>query len=205
MGKQFNYYISPEEDIAFTQELIELGYCIMKFVVVDKKDDAYMVKWEEVDLSEEKEDITDMTYIYKEEWGSLRGDIFIKSDINKEPVIELSHCKVWETTKKLGRGRIYLNTVYKDEIATFDAVEKDFRKIVRLVNGNYDEIWKINKMFIDKQIAANKTIFLTNSPFELYLFESGELRFYQRELNYLTELGYRFEKVGTNLWIAIKN
>lgn len=122
-----------------------------------------------------------------------------------EPVIEQVHCKVWETTKKLGRGRIYLNTVYKDEIATFDAVEKDFRKIVRLVNGNYDEIWKINKMFIDKQIAANKTIFLTNSPFELYLFESGELRFYQRELNYLTELGYRFEKVGTNLWIAIKN
>ena len=66
--------------------------------------------------------------------------------------------------------------------------------------------WSVyGQMFIDKQIAANKTIFLTNSPFELYLFESGELRFYQRELNYLTELGYRFEKVGTNLWIAIKN
>ena len=133
MGKQFNYYISPEEDIAFTQELLEMGYCIMKFVVVDKKDDAYMVKWEEVDLSEEKEDITDMTYIYKEEWGPLRNDIFVLSDIDMEPVIELSHCKVWETTKKLGRGRIYLNTVYKDEIASFDAVEKDFRKIVRLV------------------------------------------------------------------------
>lgn len=87
----------------------------------------------------------------------------------------------------------------------FKMSDEKWDELVRLFNGNYDEIWKINKMFIDKQIAANKTIFLTNSPFELYLFESGELRFYQRELNYLTELGYRFEKVGTNLWIAIKN
>ena len=133
MGKQFNYYISPEEDIAFTKELIELGYCIMKFVVVDKKDDAYMVKWEKADLSEEKEDTMRKTFIYKEEWGTLRDDIFVVSDIDMEPVIEQVHCEVWETTKKLGRGRIYLNTVYKDEIASFDAVEKDFRKIVRLV------------------------------------------------------------------------
>lgn len=37
-----------------------------------------------------------------------------------------------------------------------------------------------------------------------YYFDDGTRRFYQRELDYLKELGYTFKSIGDNLWEAIK-
>ena len=69
---------------------------------------------------------------------------------------------------------------------------------------NYDEIWKVNKQFIDDQIEAGNRILLSNDPYQGYYFADGTKRFYQRELDYLKELGYSFENVDNNLWEAVK-
>ena len=69
---------------------------------------------------------------------------------------------------------------------------------------NYDEIWKVNKQFLDEQIAAGNRILLSNDPYQGYYFDDGTRRFYQRELDYLKELGYTFKSIGDNLWEAIK-
>lgn len=69
---------------------------------------------------------------------------------------------------------------------------------------NYDEIWKVNKQFIDHQIENGKRILLSNDPYQGYYFEDGTKRFYQRELDYLKELGYSYEKIDINLWEAVK-
>lgn len=52
---------------------------------------------------------------------------------------------------------------------------------------NYDIMWKVNEKFIDEQIAADKKILLSNNPNKGYYFPNGARRFYQRELDYLTD------------------
>ena len=69
---------------------------------------------------------------------------------------------------------------------------------------NYDEIWKVNKQFIDDQIGVGNRILLSNDPYQGYYFADGTKRFYQRELDYLKELGYSFERVGDDLWEVVK-
>ena len=69
---------------------------------------------------------------------------------------------------------------------------------------NYDEIWKVNKLFIDEQVGAGKRILLSNDTYAGYYFNDGTRRFYQRELDYLKELGYSFKSIGDGLWEAIK-
>lgn len=69
---------------------------------------------------------------------------------------------------------------------------------------NYDEIWKVNKQFIDDQIEAGNRILMSNDPYQGYYFDDGSRRFYQREIDYLKELGYSFKSIGDNLWEAIK-
>lgn len=70
--------------------------------------------------------------------------------------------------------------------------------------SNYDEIWKVNQQFLDEQILSDKRILLSNNPFDGYYFEDGAKRFYQRELDYLTDKGYTFKEVGEGLWEAIR-
>ena len=70
--------------------------------------------------------------------------------------------------------------------------------------GNYDEIWKVNQAFIDEQIAANKTILLSDNPHGGYYFSDGSKRFYQRELDYLRNKGYTFEVTDDGLWKAVR-
>lgn len=70
-------------------------------------------------------------------------------------------------------------------------------------NNNYDEIWKVNEEFLKRQIKKRKRIFLADDPSKGYFFEDGNRRFYQREIDYLSGLGYRFEKGDDNLWEAI--
>ena len=101
-------------------------------------------------------------------------------------------------------------TGYYDEIAKksnrtyFKLTPKQWKKLVQDASSDYDEIWKINKKFIDEQIAAGKEILLTNDPTKKYLFDDGIPRFYQRELNYLMELRYTFDEVSDGLWKASK-
>lgn len=70
--------------------------------------------------------------------------------------------------------------------------------------GNYDEIWKVNRQFIDEQIATNKNILLSNDPYKGYYFDDGAKRFYQREIDYILSKGYTFESTGDGLWKAVR-
>lgn len=79
-----------------------------------------------------------------------------------------------------------------------------FNLIIIEADNNYDIIWKVNEKFIDEQIAAGKEILLSNNPDKGYYFTGGARRFYQRELDYLTSQGYKFEKISDELWQAIK-
>ena len=63
---------------------------------------------------------------------------------------------------------------------------------------------KANQAFIDEQIAANKTILLSDNPHGGYYFSDGSKRFYQRELDYLRNKGYTFEVTDDGLWKAVR-
>lgn len=62
-----------------------------------------------------------------------------------------------------------------------------------------DEIWKINKKFLDIQMSSGREIYLSHNPFE----NMEKNTFYSRELKYLVKNGYSFRKEGA-LWHAIR-
>ena len=74
----------------------------------------------------------------------------------------------------------------------------DWDGAYKLVNESNDEIWKINKTFIDNQKAANKEFWFSHDP-----FSPLNEQFFAREVNYLIDLGVvDFVKEG-NLWKAL--
>ncbi len=62
-----------------------------------------------------------------------------------------------------------------------------------------DEIWKINEKFLDIQTSSGREIYLSHNPAD-YI---GDGTFYAREIQYLTDNGYRFVKEG-DIWHAIR-
>lgn len=62
----------------------------------------------------------------------------------------------------------------------------------------------MNQQFIDEQIAANKTILLSNDSYKGYYFADGTKRFYQREIDYILSRGYTFESIDDGLWRAVR-
>jgi hypothetical protein len=68
-----------------------------------------------------------------------------------------------------------------------------------LVGKNEDEMWKINKEFIDKQKALNKEFYFTHEPWKAQSHE-----YLSREAEYLIDLGAKdFLKINTNTWKVI--
>lgn len=57
----------------------------------------------------------------------------------------------------------------------------------REVNNSLDDMWPINEAFLDQQIMTGKEIILSHDP----LKATG---YFKREVNYLTDLGYKFEQ-----------
>ena len=62
-----------------------------------------------------------------------------------------------------------------------------------------EDMWKINKKFLDIQISSGREIYLSHDPID----NLKEISFYQRELQYLQEHGYGFIQEG-DLWHAVK-
>lgn len=102
----------------------------------------------------------------------------------------------------LGESGVY--DAFGDEYKIFKMEQADWNNLKKATNNNYDEIWKLNKEFIDESIKKGDDIFLSGNPTKDYLFNDGAKRFYQREIDYLTELGYKFEDVGNGTWRAVK-
>ncbi|WP_046287384.1 fibronectin type III domain-containing protein [Zobellia galactanivorans] len=79
----------------------------------------------------------------------------------------------------------------------FDFGEK-WDEVYKLVNENDDEIWRINKEFIDRQRAANKEFWFSHDP-----FSPKNEQFYAREINYLIDLGVTDFVKENDLWKAL--
>ena len=61
------------------------------------------------------------------------------------------------------------------------------------------EIWKINEKFLDIQIASGRDIYFSHNPLDFI----GDGSFYSKEIAYLQNHGFRFEKIG-DLWHVIR-
>ena len=59
-----------------------------------------------------------------------------------------------------------------------------------------EEMWRVNESFLDQQIRTGKEIILSHDPVKA----TG---FYQREIGYLNELGYKFVQDGW-VWRAVR-
>ncbi|GHT71694.1 hypothetical protein FACS189455_4110 [Bacteroidia bacterium] len=75
----------------------------------------------------------------------------------------------------------------------------NWKEAEALVNKNYDELWKINKQFIDNQKALNKEFYFSHNIWE---YEIPSFR--SREAEYLIDLGAKdFIKINENTWKVI--
>ena len=164
MGRQYNYYIIPEEELEFTKNLMDKGYVILETqkTSIDDKD---IWKWKILSL----EDIMDgdkcslpwRTYIYKEEWGELKNYQEDYFDLQQAcPVIEHKHCRIGRNYNELASGRFWIDTYYKEEMESFDTVYREFRSLVymmkkRIVCKEYTfkdgrrAFWPISQKAID--------------------------------------------------------
>jgi len=70
------------------------------------------------------------------------------------------------------------------------------------VGNDFDEMWKINKKFIDNQKYLGEEFYLSHSPI-------SDASFYSREIEYLTKpinqggLGGTIVDQGNNLWKVV--
>ena len=79
----------------------------------------------------------------------------------------------------------------------FEMKDELWEETFEKVNENEDEIWKINREFVDQQVKANKEIFLSHNPFDEKFYKG----FYRREIDYLTiDLKFSIENIEENLW-----
>lgn len=61
-----------------------------------------------------------------------------------------------------------------------------------------DEIWRINETFLDQQIMQGKQILFSHNP-----LEARPNSFFEREVNYLKDLGYKFNQKNQWTWEAV--
>lgn len=97
-----------------------------------------------------------------------------------------------------GGGSSSYITKAGNEYTYFDFGDK-WDEAYNLVNKSDDEIWRINKKFIDNQKAAGKEFWFSHDP-----FSPRNEQFFAKEVNYLIEgLDVKdFEKIG-DLWKAV--
>lgn len=95
-----------------------------------------------------------------------------------------------------GASTSYINKAGND--FTFFSMGDLWDEASYLVDKNNDEIWRINKQFIDNQILLKKEFWFSHDP-----FSPKNEQFFAREVNYLIDLGVKdFVKLG-DIWKAI--
>ncbi|MGX7112875.1 hypothetical protein [Gemella cuniculi] len=80
-------------------------------------------------------------------------------------------------------GISYLDVAKKHKDTYFDMGTESWNKTLKIVNGNEQEMWRINKQFLNNQIAKGKTIRLSHDP-------NKATGFYDYEIKYLKEKEY---------------
>lgn len=72
----------------------------------------------------------------------------------------------------------------------------NFDELVEAYGRN--EMWRINEKFLDNQIASGRNIVFSNNP-----NKATANSYFRREVDYLIDRGYSFEKKG-RYWHAYK-
>lgn len=73
-----------------------------------------------------------------------------------------------------------------------------YNEINEIVGG--DKMWDINRQFIDNAITDSKRFFFSHDPAE------AKVGAFKNEIDYLRSKGFtKYNKVGDNLWEAVKN
>ena len=99
--------------------------------------------------------------------------------------------------EKINRELSYDTVAKKHKDTYFDMGEKGWNEASAMVNGNKDEMWRVNKQFLDTQIAKVKTFRFSHDP----KIEDGS--YYNREIDYLNEHGYIIDEENKGgLWYA---
>ena len=99
--------------------------------------------------------------------------------------------------EEINRELSYETVAKKHKDTYFDMGKKGWNEASAMVNGNKDEMWRVNKQFLDTQIAKRKTIRLSHSP---YIQWEG---FYDKEIKYLKDNNYIIdEKSIGGVWYA---
>jgi len=79
----------------------------------------------------------------------------------------------------------------------FKFSDEEWYNLLDLVNQDYEEMWKINKRFIDEAIGQGNELYLSHNPFD----PNVVTRTYKRELDYLKqEYSASFTKINDSLW-----
>ena len=95
-----------------------------------------------------------------------------------------------------GSSNSYISKAGK-EYTYFDFGDK-WDEVYTLIRKNDNEIWRINKQYIDEQKALGKDFYFSHDP-----FSPKDHQFFAREVNYLIDLGVKdFVKID-DLWKAI--
>ena len=95
----------------------------------------------------------------------------------------------------------YVNRAGNDH-AYFKMTDSQWDEALLSVGNDFDEMWKINKKFIDNRKALGNEFYLSHNP----AIADG---FYLREINYLTKpiseggLGGSIVDLGNNLWKVV--
>ncbi len=97
-----------------------------------------------------------------------------------------------------GGPNSYIQRAGKDH-TFFDLGTTKWKEAEALVNKNADEMWKINKKFIDEQKALNKEFYFSQEPWKAQSHE-----YLSKEAEYLIDLGAKdFQKINANTWKVI--
>ena len=94
-------------------------------------------------------------------------------------------------------GISYLDVAKKHKDTYFDMGTEGWNRALKIVNGNQIEMWKINKQFLDTQIAKRKIIRLSHDP------NVNWRGYYTKEIEYLRNNNYIIDKKSTGgVWYA---
>ena len=75
--------------------------------------------------------------------------------------------------------------------------DEEWNGLLNIVNQGSEEMWKINKKFIDDAVRQSNQIYLSHNPFD----PNVVTRTYKRELDYLKqEYSASFTKINDSLW-----
>ena len=99
--------------------------------------------------------------------------------------------------EEINRELSYETVAKKHKDTYFDMGKKGWNEASAMVNGRRKEMWRINKQFLDTQIAKRKTIRLSHDP------NIQWVGFYAKELKYLKDNNYIIDKESTGgVWYA---